>query len=116
MPNSRVHLRIPRRAIEQWERVKAKLAEQIEARGQGADGPTIFCEACAMLDAATGGPGIIVEVQHPYVAPPRLAELLPPSDDPRRKAADQLDLVVQLRKIADRLERDVAEQEKPAGQ
>ena len=58
-------------------------------------------------------PGIDAE-PHPYEAPPRFAELLPPYD-PDRKAADQLDLVVQLRMFADRLERDVAEQKKPAG-
>ena len=112
MPESRLHLRVPRRAIDQWLYVRAKLAKQIEARGQEADGASIFCEACAVLDAATGGPGIVAQ---PYQAPPRFAELIPPSDDPRRKIADKLDLVVQLRMLADRLEREMAEQEKPAG-
>ena len=51
-------------------------------------------------------PGIDAE-PHPYEAPVRFPKHLPP-DDPRRKATDQLDLVVQLRKIADRLERDNA--------
>ena len=64
---TRSNLRIPRRALAQWERVKAKLAEQIEARGQVADGPTIFCEACAMLDAATGGPGIVADEGAPFL-------------------------------------------------
>ena len=114
MPKSRLHLRVPRRAIDQWLCVRAKLAKQIEARGQEADGASIFCEACAVLDAATDGPGIVAQ---PYQAAfaPRFAELIPPSDDPRRKIADKLDLVVQLRMIADRLEREMAEQEKPAG-
>ena len=47
---AKANLRIPRRAIAQWERVKVKITEKIEARGQEADGPTIFCEACAMLE------------------------------------------------------------------
>ena len=113
MQTGRGNLRIPRRAIAQWERVKAKLAAQIEARGQEADGPTVFCLACAMLDEATGGPGCVAEEGAPYYeapapAPPRPAELLPPYD-PSRKAADQRDLAKHLRASADRLDRDAAE-------
>ena len=105
MPSSRANLRIPRRAIEQWERVRAKLAEKIEARGQTADGARIFCEAAALLEAALGaGPGMIAE-PYPHEKPARFAELLGPYD-PDRKAADQRDLAQELRKIADRLERD----------
>ena len=100
MQTGRANLRIPRRAIEQWERVKKKLAAQIEARGQEADGPTIFCEACAVLDAATGGTGI-VEEPTPKIRP--FAKLLPPQD-PGRVREDRLDLAAVLRAIADRLE------------
>ena len=112
---TRTNLRIPRRALAQWERVKVKLTEQIEARGQVADGPTIFCEACALLDAATGGTGIIAEEGAPFYEAPV------PADDrldlaralagrrelrksPRRKADDRLDLAAELRNIATRLE------------
>ena len=67
MDTGRANLRIPRRAQAQWNRVKAKLAEQIEARGQEADGPTVFCEACAMLDAMTGGMGTIADVKRAFL-------------------------------------------------
>ena len=92
--NSRVHLRVPRRAQAQWARVQAKLAEQIEARGLTPDGASIFCEACAMLDGATGGSGIVADEGAPFYE-------APPFYDARRKA---LDLAAELRQIAGRLE------------
>ena len=101
MENRRANLRIPRRALSQWERVKAKLTTRIVARGQEADGPTIFCEACGLLDAVLGGSGIIAEPAAP--ARPNFEALLGPYD-PAQKAADQADLAQVLRKIADRLE------------
>ena len=73
MENRQSNLRIPRRAITQWERVKVKLTTRILARGQEADGPTIFCEACGLLDAVLGGSGIIAEEGAPvYEADDRL--------------------------------------------
>lgn len=103
MEKKRLHLRVPPRAIDQWLRVRKKIAEQIEARGQEAAGAAIFCEAVALLEAALGGPGIVSE---PYQAPPKLAErlkLLPP------EAAEQIDLAAQLRLMADRLEKELNE-------
>ena len=110
---TRSNLRIPRRALAQWERVKAKLAEQIEARGQVADGPTIFCEACAMLDAATGGPGIVADEGAPFYEAPNevLARALAARPSPNEVLARALAarpmtnevLAAELRNIATRL-------------
>ena len=101
MDTGRANLRIPRRAQAQWNRVKAKLAEQIEARGQEADGPTVFCEACAMLDAMTGGMGTIADENAPFYEAP--AEMS--GGVPIRPVPPELRAAVELRHIADRLDR-----------
>lgn len=113
MENRQSNLRIPRRAITQWERVKVKLTTRILARGQEADGPTIFCEACGLLDAVLGGSGIIAEEGAPvYEADDRLNLARALAARPKTNVdlaramtnVPNVDLALVLRKIADRLE------------
>ena len=106
MDTGRANLRIPRRAQAQWNRVKAKLAEQIEARGQEADGPTIFCEAVAMLDAMTGGMGTIASEEAPFYEVPAATGADEMSGGvPIRPVPPELRAACELRHIADRLDR-----------
>ena len=106
----RANLRIPRRALFQWDRVKAKLTTRIVARGQEADGPTIFCEACALLDAGLGGEGIVEvpsERPRPFARPPGAQGPRPTATaaERSRKAADSREMAALLRKFADQLEK-----------
>ena len=104
---TQTHLRIPRRALEQWGRVRAALIAQIKARGLVADGPTIFLEAAAMLEAALGaGPGVVAELE-PKRRPAWLEQLAPQSNDPARIRENKIDLVEQLRLMADRVEKEL---------
>ena len=108
MEKKRLHLRVPPRAIDQWLRVRKKIAERIEARGQEAAGAAIFCEAAALLEEALGaGPGT---VEKPIQKTKPWTKLLPPQQsDPGRVREDQRDLAAQLRLFADRLEKGLNE-------
>ena len=67
-----MHIRVPRHCEAQWLRARERLETQLRETGVDPKQGDVTAAAFALLDAATGGPGVVYGEGSPvYEAPPR---------------------------------------------